>query len=667
MAITVEDRGDEPRTRKRRSSTAGLVAVSAGVAQRVGAAVARRIEALADAVAPERLGEGGVALRVSAGRIAWASPAARTLFGARRGDRLDQLTARLASVSHEASGAIDGLCADGAAFSCYLRLNGAIWLLRGRPVGPDAMLEAFEASDIAGTLEGQRIALQEARRESDALRKAVDQARARASAAEAEAAGAEARGAHAPRAVADPIAATFRQLRIGIGVFDAGRKLSAANDSFFQMFGVSRSDFGDMPTLREMVDLLRERRMAPEDGDFAAWRDQLFGLFGGRDAAAIYDERWELPDHRVLHVIGQPCADGVAFTVDDVTATVEMERWRTTALKSRAITLDALLDGVVEFSPDGSVRGCNGAFLRLWRLEDGEQEPPRHIAALADACAPLAPDGRLWDALRGVVSGHAQEPIQQQRVRLSDRRVLEARVARMPDGKTIAAFTDVTDSERVADALRDRAAFLEAADAMRASALYEISHGLRTPISAVIGFADLLANNADARSAGFATNILESANALREGVERLSELVAAGSPSVDEVNSAVSVTPMLHSAAALLERRLRERGARFDFADAPTEVIAKGDPARVRQLIFAMLSEAAHRVAEGGVLRVSADALDGELALYCASPQIRLGEGPSSGFAMAQRTALMHGAALSLERGPDGEGRVVYRTAGLAS
>jgi signal transduction histidine kinase len=662
---------DEPQPTRRRPSYMGLTAASASVARRVAAAVARRIEALADAVAPERRWEGGAAVRISAGRIVWASQGGRTLLDARRGDGLDRLTARLALFSHEASDAIARLCADGAAFSCYLKADGAIWLLRGRPAGLDAVIEAFEASDIAILLESQRDAVQEARREADALRKAADQAQARASAAEAEVAralaGAGARGAVATRNVADPIAATFRQLRIGIGVFDAGRRLSTANDSFFQMFGVSRSDFGHMPSLREMIDLLRERRMAPEDGDFAAWRDRLFGLFGGQDAAAIYDERWELPDHRVLHVVGQPCADGVTFTVDDITATVEMERWRTTALKSRAITLDALLDGVAEFGPDGSVRGCNGAFLRLWRLDDGEREPPRHIAALAEACAPLAPDGRLWDALRGVVSGHAQEPMQHRRVRLSDRRVLEARVARMPDGKTIAAFTDVTDSERVADALRDRAAFLEAADAMRASALYEISHGLRTPISAVIGFADLLANNADARTAAFATNILESANALREGVERLSELVAAGSPSVDEVSSAVSVTPMLHSAAALLERRLRERGARFDFADAPSEVIANGDPARVRQLIFAMLSEAAHRVAQGGVLRVSADAHDGELALYCASPQIRLGEGPSSGFAMAQRTALMHGAALSLERGPDGEGRVVYRTAGLAS
>src|SRR5262249_48056592 len=66
----------------------------------------------------------------------------------------------------------------------------------------------------------------------------------------------------------------------------------------------------------------------------------------------------------------------------------------------------------------------------------------------------------------------------------------------LPDGATMATFTDITDTINVERALRERNEALEAADGIKVDFVHHVSYELRSPLTNIIGFAELLNDTA---------------------------------------------------------------------------------------------------------------------------------------------------------------------------
>ncbi|PIP95969.1 MAG: hypothetical protein COW75_11650, partial [Rhodobacterales bacterium CG18_big_fil_WC_8_21_14_2_50_71_9] len=230
----------------------------------------------------------------------------------------------------------------------------------------------------------------------------------------------------------ETVTETFAHLRIGLAIYDSERRLTLANPAVAELFGADPAWFAARPTLRETLDRLREARQLPEQANYPAWRAQLFTLFDDV-ARASYEERWELPDGRSIHVLGRPHAlGGIAFIFEDVTEAIAMQRWRSTAVEVRRATLDALADGVVVLGPDGQTRMANPAFVTLWRLGERFDDAPRHVSDIAAACRALIGDDPLWTRICGAVSGVGGRAPWSGRVSLANGRALMARIAPMP-------------------------------------------------------------------------------------------------------------------------------------------------------------------------------------------------------------------------------------------
>ncbi|MGF1659280.1 MAG: PAS-domain containing protein [Rubrimonas sp.] len=342
------------------------------------------------------------------------------------------------------------------------------------------------------------------------------------------------------RIYADTVAETFAHLRVGLAIYDANRRLILHNPAMAEIFGAKPEWLANRPSLRETLDRLREARRLPEQADYPAWRAALFTLFDD-PAHARYEDVWELPDGRGVHVVGRPHPlGGIAFMFEDFTESMALQRWRSTAVEVRRATLDMLGEGVVVFGSDGQTRIANPACRAIWGLDapfgpDPAASLPPHVADFAEACARGGDAAAtLWRRIRDAVSGGGGRSVWRGRVDLADGRTLDARVAPMPDGSTLAAFTDVTDGVRVAAALRERAEALEAAAAMRDALVDQLSHRLRTPLNAIFGFAQMLhsgrAGPLSPQQAEYLEAVERAAGLLLEGVEHMSELISTHDP-----------------------------------------------------------------------------------------------------------------------------------------
>ncbi|MBL8470084.1 MAG: CHASE domain-containing protein [Methyloversatilis discipulorum] len=163
---------------------------------------------------------------------------------------------------------------------------------------------------------------------------------------------------------------------------------------------------------------------------------------------------------------------------DDITERVEFEQ-KLIRRTNRLHTVFALSpDGFVTFDGSGILTNVNPAFVRMTHLAQSEllgidaQTFDRRMAALSDPTQPwpeLALDGSSEDA---------------QRLWLlhPERRVLErsARVAPQGRSETVLYFRDITQQFEV--------------DRMKSEFLSTAAHELRTPLSSIFGFAELLLN-----------------------------------------------------------------------------------------------------------------------------------------------------------------------------
>ena len=108
------------------------------------------------------------------------------------------------------------------------------------------------------------------------------------------------------------------------------------------------------------------------------------------------------------------------------------------------------------------------------------------------------------------------------RISMTDGRNFQFAAVPLPDGNALFTMVDVTDSSRIEAALRERAAALEEADRVKTDFVANMSYELRTPLTSIGGFGELLAG-------GYAGELSakgqDYVDAILESVERLSKLI----------------------------------------------------------------------------------------------------------------------------------------------
>ena len=413
---------------------------------------------------------------------------------------------------------------------------------------------------------------------------------------------------------------TFAHLNVGLAIFDRNQTLALFNPALVDMWQADPAWLARRPSLREIIDSLRANRRIPDMPDFHAWRRRLTDLFENTETAD-YEELWSLADGSDIRVVARPHPhSSLAFVFDDVTERMRLEQRYRHSIDLRRATLDRLDEGLVVFGPDGLLQLVNNAFHEIWGTDAETVRPPMHASELLPLVRGLTVETDVWQRLMSFITGAESRQAWEARLTLGTGRILGARFASLPDGSTMAAFSDVTDSERIALALRERNEALEAAEEMRAAVLDKISHRLRTPLNTIFGFGQLIADSRFGElteaQRGYAEGILESARHLLATIDDVTELAALEIGSPHDHGAELSLGDTLMLTGRLLEKRATEEGVELRIVAPECGCEVACEAGRLRQIVFNMTTGAISRCRDGGRIELGARAgPDGEVEI----------------------------------------------------
>jgi len=396
------------------------------------------------------------------------------------------------------------------------------------------------------------------------------------------------------------------QLSIGVAQFDAQSRLVFANQPFRRIFSVMPGSVAQGATFDRLLNDARERGRTPEVRDFPAWRAEHIDWFTASDAV---EEAWPLSDGTHLRIVGQPMPDGgLVLIAEDRTEQLALSATRDTLLRTRTATFDSLFEALAVFSPSGRLQLWNRSFPEIWGLDaelldthppvdliveaiGAQFARPRHAKAVGDAIRAATLDRKA----RG---GKAA---------LADGRILEFAGVPLPDGNGLLTILDVTDSQKAELALRERNQALEEADAVKTRFLANMSYELRTPLTTIGGFAELLKTGVAGELPGQANDyvdaILDAVARLTEQVENVLDLSQSEAGLLPMALRRVDLMPLVTDVVRSREKQILRSGLSLDLRGTPG-IRVEADPRQLGKAIGQLLDNAVAATPQGGRILV---------------------------------------------------------------
>ncbi len=414
---------------------------------------------------------------------------------------------------------------------------------------------------------------------------------------------------------------TLDHLPNAVAIFDSSQRLVFHNSAYRRLWGLDRGFLESGPSEGEILDRLRAERRLPEQADWRRWKADVLAAYRAIEPQEIW---WHLPDGRTLHVVANPNPQGgLTWLFDDVSEHLSLESRYNSLMRVQGETLDALEEGVAVFGSDGRLKLANRAFRALWRLPEQAPGEEPHLESVVSACRGLAPDEEAWAAIRAAVAGDAEGRTELGlRLARRDGLHLDCAVQPLPDGATLIAFVDVTASVNVERALIEKNEALEVAARLREDFVHHVSYELRSPLTTIIGFAQLLGDETvgglNDRQREYAGLIMRSSGALLAIINDILDLASIDTGSLELDPEEVDIRETIDAAVRGIDDRIAENKLSL-VIDAPDGIGGfVADAKRVRQVLFNLLSNAVGFSSTGQTVRLSARKSGGEVVFEVA-------------------------------------------------
>ena len=465
---------------------------------------------------------------------------------------------------------------------------------------------------------------------------------------------------------------TLNHIAEAVAVFDRAKKLMFYNTAFARLWGLEPAWLAEGPSHSEVLDRLRQRRRLPETTDYGKWKAAELARY--EHLAGGPDEMWSLPDGRTLKVVRQPHPmGGLLLLYSDITDELKLTSQYNALIQVQQATLDKLSDAVAVFGSDGRLRLHNESFARFWNVTPEQVEAAGDFEGVVDLCIPKLHDRNFWAELKGRVADpdpQARAPTTGE-VKTSDSRIVVYQSRPLPDGATLIAFTDVTDARKLEGALAAKEQALADAERLKRDFVGNVSYELRTPLTTIIGYSELLERSGEGlseRGRSHAAAVKQAATQLARSIDDVLDMAQIDADEMALDLEDVRVADLLN---AQVERWAPEAEAAHVsiVAEAPAELgLIRGDARRLGQILEHLVENALSQTPAGGTVTIAAKKALGEIQLQVSDTgrgipfhvQAHIFDrfigrergGPGLGLALVKALTELHGGWVALESEP---------------
>ncbi len=401
----------------------------------------------------------------------------------------------------------------------------------------------------------------------------------------------------------------FDQLSTALAIFDADRRLVFHNTAYARLWELDEAWLAQHPTEEEILNRLYDAGKLSLMEDFPQWRQRWLDNYHRQTTQR---ERWQLAGGQVVQVIAEPQAgEGVIMMFEDITEQMRLEARYREALQVQEETLDNLHEAVAVFGTDGRLKLFNHTFAALWNLDEARLRVHPHIDDIISDCQAQVSDSGFWEEIKYIVTGLGEErkPVGG-RMTHANGHIFDHLAMPLPDGNTLITWYDMTDAVRAEQALRERAAALEESDRAKAAFLDSISYDLRTPLTTINGYTEMLETGYAGALAPLQQQYLQhvraASNELLEKIDTILDLAAIDTGKMSLDVTRFEVLPLLRELADGIAMRLEQRDMELEIELAEDAREMEGDRARIMQALRHLLLNAIGFGHKGQVVRMGA-------------------------------------------------------------
>lgn len=386
-------------------------------------------------------------------------------------------------------------------------------------------------------------------------------------------------------------------LSTAIAVYDADAILQYYNQAYVALHDFDEDFLKAQPRLDEVLEELRRCRQLPEYADFPAYKKrQLLQL---KEQVAPQEDLMHLPDERTLRIFSAPHPlGGLLFMFEDFTDYLALERNNKTLLDAYQTTLDNLFEGIVVLGSDSRVKIFNPSFVRLWNFAEQEIESGQHFTYIIEKTKDFFDyTDEQWEFFKAKIMSNLTERVPKTgQLSRKDGTVVNFGYVPLPNGEHLFSYTDATDTSLIQQALTEKNEALETADHLKAKFISNVSHALKSPLTTIIGFTEILTQqhfgDLNEKQKEYVNGVWDSSKKLLHLVNDILDLASLEAGHLTLTLSTVDIPSLLQDVSTFLSKKA-ENNHQY-LIHTHTKDVQKWivDERRLKQALFNLLSNA---------------------------------------------------------------------------
>lgn len=271
-------------------------------------------------------------------------------------------------------------------------------------------------------------------------------------------------------------------------------------------------------------------------------------------------------------------------------------------------SVEAITDGFAVFDGQDRLIAANSAWLSLFDYSDVIQPGISYIDVLrfgAEEGVIDTGDGPIGSWIADMLDRWDQPEIPAATITLWNRRHYRLLDRRTHDGDMVCLAQDITTMKAREDELAEARLRAEAASRAKSTFLANMSHELRTPMNAIIGYSEILIEEAaDAGQTAFIPDLEKILNAARHLLTLINDIldiskIEAGKMTIyyEDFDAA----EIVRDVASTLLPAAEKNGNTLEVTIAESPCLVRSDAVKLRQALLNLLSNAAKFTKNGRI------------------------------------------------------------------